>query len=71
MKTLKLSDEELAALVQLIDIAVKSQGLNVADAAVILANKVRQASIEPEQDDLFKEQVESSPQFAESVESPA
>jgi len=35
MNSIEFSDEELNALMQLIDIAIKSQGLNVAQAGVI------------------------------------
>tara|TARA_Y100000361_G_scaffold151961_2_gene170405 strand:+ start:366 stop:566 length:201 start_codon:yes stop_codon:yes gene_type:complete len=40
MKTIEFTDNELNILVQLLDIAVKAQGLNVAEAAVVLARKV-------------------------------
>ena len=61
MKTIDFSDEELNALIQLIDIAVKAQGLGVAQAAVILADKVRAAAAPPTT-------VDDSPQFADSIE---
>jgi len=38
---LSLNENEVNALLQLIDIAVKSQGLEIAEAAVIVANKVK------------------------------
>lgn len=41
--TLELTKEEATALVQLIDIAVKSAGLNVAQAALHLTNKITEA----------------------------
>ena len=66
MKTIELNDGEQQALVQLIDIAVKSAGLNVAEAAAVLAAKVgRPNEVEPE--------VDAEPQFAEpeaSIEPP-
>ena len=40
MKTIDFTDNELNILVQLLDIAVKAQGLNVAEAAVVLARKL-------------------------------
>jgi len=43
MKQVLLTDEELNALLQLIDIAIKSGGLNVAEAGVVLARKMNQA----------------------------
>ena len=63
MKTIDFTDGELSALVQLLDIAVKSQGLNVADAAVALVGKVSQAS-EPEPE------VTTESEIASSVEPP-
>tara|TARA_R100000315_G_scaffold19794_1_gene7120 strand:- start:710 stop:925 length:216 start_codon:yes stop_codon:yes gene_type:complete len=65
MTTIDFSDDELQALIQLIDISVKAQGLNVAEAAVILAKKVRESAAGP------PPEVDSSPQFADSVEAPA
>lgn len=63
MKTIDFTDGELSALVQLLDIAVKSQGLNVAEAAVALVSKVSQAS-EPEPE------VTTESEIASSVEPP-
>ena len=40
MKSIEFTDQELNILIQLLDIAVKSQGLSVAEAAVVLARKV-------------------------------
>tara|TARA_R110000744_G_scaffold308295_3_gene416341 strand:+ start:2713 stop:2928 length:216 start_codon:yes stop_codon:yes gene_type:complete len=62
MNSIEFTEEELNALIQLIDIAIKSQGLNVAQAGVILADKVREAASPTPQ-------VETSPQFAEVVSS--
>jgi hypothetical protein len=61
MNSIEFSDEELSALMQLIDIAIKSQGLNVAQAGVILADKVREAASPPPE-------VDSEPKFAEEAE---
>ena len=63
MKTIDFTDGELSALVQLLDIAVKSQGLNVAEAAVALVSKVSQAA-EPEPE------VTTESEIASSVEPP-
>ena len=63
MKTIEFSDDELSVLAQLIDIAVKSQGLGVAEAAVVLVNKIRAASGPPPV-------VDNTPEFADSVEAP-
>ena len=64
MTTIDFSDDELQALIQLIDISVKAQGLNVAEAAVILAKKVRESAAGP------PPEVDSDPQFADSIEAP-
>ena len=64
MNTIDFTDQELNALIQLLDIATKAQGLNVAEAAVVLASKVRQAAGPPEE-------VDPNPQFADSIEPPA
>jgi hypothetical protein len=57
---IEFTEEELQALAQLIDIAVKSQGMGVAEAAVVLVNKIR-ASVTPEQS------VDSNPEFAQEI----
>jgi hypothetical protein len=62
MKSIEFTDEELNALLQLIDIAIKSQGLNVAQAGVILADKIRE-SASPDS------QIESNPMLAEVLPS--
>lgn len=59
---IEFTEEELQALAQLIDIAVKSQGMGVAEAAVVLVNKIRSAAT-PDQ------QVDSNPEFATNIES--
>ena len=48
MKTIEFTDNELNILIQLLDVAVKSQGLNVAEAAVVLARKVAEVAETPE-----------------------
>tara|TARA_B100000519_G_scaffold203245_1_gene225030 strand:+ start:32 stop:244 length:213 start_codon:yes stop_codon:yes gene_type:complete len=63
MKTIDFTDDELSALAQLIDIAVKSQGLGVAEAAVVLVNKIRAEAGPPPV-------VDNTPEFADSVEAP-
>lgn len=40
MKTVELTEEEIQVTIQLIDIAIKSGGLNVAEAGSILAKKL-------------------------------
>jgi hypothetical protein len=40
----EFTQEEINALVQLIDIAVKAAGLQVAEASVILTNKLKNAT---------------------------
>ena len=44
MKTIQYTDNELSVLVQLLDIAVKAQGLNVAEADIALTKKIQTAS---------------------------
>ena len=39
---LKLKENEVIALFQLIDVAVKSQGLQVAEAATVIYNKLQE-----------------------------
>ncbi len=67
MTNIEFSDQELSALIQLLDIAVKSQGLNVAEAAVILANKVK-GSAQPVAPPV--PEVDAEVEFADSIESP-
>ena len=40
MKTIEFTEEEVNALVQLLDIAVKSAGLNVTQAVTLLMTKI-------------------------------
>ena len=44
MKTIEFNETELNVLIQLLDISVKAQGLNVAEAAIMLAKKVQTAA---------------------------
>jgi len=74
MKSVELSDEEISVLFQLLDIAVKSGGLNVAQAALVISEKIRNQANSPPQ-------IISNPQTAEeditptiqsdSIEAPA
>jgi hypothetical protein len=52
MVTLELNENQSQVLVQLLDLAVKAGGLNVAEAATFFANKIK----------------ESQPESSESVE---
>ena len=61
MKTIEFSENEIDVLDQLIDIAVKTGGLNVAQAGVALAAKISGGEASPPQ-------VDSSPIFAEPAE---
>jgi|TARA_R100000030_G_scaffold71510_1_gene55060 hypothetical protein len=61
MKTIEFTDGEISALLQLIDIAIKAGGLNVAQAGATLAAKVSGQPTGPQE-------VESSPMFAEPAE---
>lgn len=42
--TIELTKEEAGILLQLIDLAVKSGGLNVAGASVVIANKIQESA---------------------------
>ena len=48
MKTIEFTDQELQVLTQLLDIAVKAGGLNVAEAATVLAKKISQEIEQPQ-----------------------
>ena len=48
MKTIEFTDQELQVLTQLLDIAVKAGGLNVAEAASVLARKISQEIEQPQ-----------------------
>tara|TARA_R110000824_G_scaffold264558_3_gene453422 strand:- start:1663 stop:1866 length:204 start_codon:yes stop_codon:yes gene_type:complete len=52
MKSIEFTEQELQVLTQLLDIAVKAGGLQVAEAAATLARKISQ-------------EIEQTPQFAE------
>lgn len=49
MFSVNYTDEEARALVALIDLAVKSGGLQVAETAAVLVNKMKAASAEASQ----------------------
>ena len=48
MKTIEFTDQELQVLTQLLDIAVKAGGLNVAEAATVLSKKISQEIEQPQ-----------------------
>ena len=58
---IELTDQEIDALVKLIDMAVKAGGLNVAQAGSVLAAKLTGQPVGPQE-------VDSSPMFAEPAE---
>ena len=66
MKLIEFTPEEAQAVVQLFNIAVKSEGLGVAEAAATLTRKFHQAFGEQAE----PEGVETS-EFADSVEPPS
>lgn len=47
MTAVEFTKDEAAALLQLIDLACKSAGLNVAEAATVLARKIAPATQDP------------------------
>jgi thiamine biosynthesis lipoprotein ApbE len=49
MKNVELSTEEIQALIQIIDLAIKSSGLGSAEAGVVLAKKLSAHLNEPQQ----------------------
>lgn len=63
MKSIEFSQNELSVTIQLLDIAVKAGGLNVADAASVIFRKLS-AHVEAEPTD----QAEEPSVFADSVE---
>ena len=65
MKTIEFSDGELSALMQLLDIAVKAGGLQVSQAANVLANKVQAAQGPPS---LEEQEIQRSEELAEPSE---
>jgi len=60
MKTIEFTEEEVNALVQLLDIAVKSAGLNVTQAVTLLMAKINPP---PE---AARPSVVTEPEFADS-----
>ena len=67
MKTIEFTDEEVNALIQLLDIAVKAGGLQVAQAASLLAAKIGQQANPPSE--MEQSRVVTDPTFAEESES--
>jgi len=49
MKNVELSTEEIQALIQIIDLAIKSSGLGSAEAGVVLAKKLSAHLNEPQE----------------------
>jgi hypothetical protein len=45
MKRIELTDEEIRVLLGMIDVAVRSRGLEAAEAAIVLAKKLQAAEI--------------------------
>ena len=62
MAKIELSDNERSALVQLIDIAVKAGGLNVAGAAAQLAAKF---AVDEPQTEVVEDSEEQATEYAE------
>ena len=58
MKSIEFNDNELDVLIQLIDIAVKAGGLNVAEAATAIYAKLKAPSPTVEDAPLFAEPAE-------------
>lgn len=58
MITLELTEQQAAILNQLIDIAVKAGGLNVAEAAVFFSNTIK-SQLEPQQEPDQEQESES------------
>jgi len=59
---IEFTDQEIDALIKLIDMAVKAGGLNVAQASSVLASKLTAHLAPPPQE------VENSPLFAEPAD---
>lgn len=51
-KTITFTEQEIQALIQLIDIAVKGAGLNVAEVAVVLTKKLQAPVAKKEPDEV-------------------
>jgi hypothetical protein len=58
MKPIEFTEEEIKVTLQIIDIAIKAGGLNVAEAATIIAKKFTSNLQEP------PSEIEESPVFA-------
>jgi hypothetical protein len=69
MKSIEFTEGELRALIQLLDIAVKTGGLQVSEAAVVLAQKCQTALGPPPAEE---QEIQRSDGFAESstIETP-
>jgi len=52
MKIVKLTEEQINVTIQLLDIAVKSAGLNAAEAAVVIAKALKDAEDAPSEVDM-------------------
>jgi len=65
MTNIEFSDEEMNALIGLLDVAVRAQGLNVAQNALVLATKIKQAARGIDNTPITQE---VSPEFAEPLE---
>ena len=63
--TIELSDEEMNALIGLLDVAVRAQGLNVAQNALVLATKIKQAARGIDNTPITQDH---NPEFAEPLE---
>ena len=66
MKSIEFTPEEAQAVVQLFNIAVKSEGLGVAEAAAALTKKFQQAFEAPAETEVIQ-----ASEFADSVEPPS
>tara|TARA_R100001443_G_scaffold114080_1_gene129551 strand:+ start:1727 stop:1939 length:213 start_codon:yes stop_codon:yes gene_type:complete len=65
MTNIEFSDEEMNALIGLLDVAVRAQGLNVAQNALVLATKIKQAARGIDNTPITQE---VNPEFAEPLE---
>tara|TARA_R100001230_G_C5656707_1_gene161528 strand:- start:798 stop:1004 length:207 start_codon:yes stop_codon:yes gene_type:complete len=63
--TIEFSDEEMNALISLLDVAVRAQGLNVAQNALVLASKIRESAKGIDNTPITQD---TNPEFAEPVE---
>jgi len=63
--TIEFSDEEMNALIGLLDVAVRAQGLNVAQNALVLATKIKQAARGINNTPITQD---DNPEFAEPLE---